>query len=451
MVQRAREPQHQSAADAPAASTLPYDPEEWKQRVAAARAQREEVLRQRAEEQQPAERGSVGLSGRTNPPVMMPLLGVPALISTVKDEQPKAAGTIPYFNSLRQALASWAQIKGRTPFSGRVPPMLFGLVISALAGASLVSLGATRPGGIDPQNESASPVVSAGPSVDAAPSYATPVAGPPLVTSPLGLGVVPTADAQETAFASLDVLSAPSARGLELPALATAAAAPSMPAIAALPVASEQPGSGPSPDTARVALSLGSREVQQAPFVSRLQLARPPVPAADASPQQLLSNAEKPNMRLAVYVPERLAAERRYQTMTQLSETGWSPEEASTPFTIGKTHVRYYHPQDRAAAEELAASLNTEARDFVSFTPSPEEGYLELWLGGQGAPPKPKPVATRRETPAPVQASGAGRGSEVPQTAYSTASDRLFQQHPTSRSTGIRPVGGSGLRQSLHG
>ena len=34
--------------------------------------------------------------------------------------------------------------------------------------------------------------------------------------------------------------------------------------------------------------------------------------------------------------------------------------------------------------------------------------------------------------------------------AYSTASDRLFQQHPTSCSTGIRPVGGGGLRQGLH-
>ena len=36
------------------------------------------------------------------------------------------------------------------------------------------------------------------------------------------------------------------------------------------------------------------------------------------------------------------------------------------------------------------------------------------------------------------------------QDAYSTVSDRLFQQHPTSCSTIIRPVGGSGLRQSLH-
>ncbi|MFC3631110.1 recombinase family protein, partial [Paracoccus angustae] len=32
------------------------------------------------------------------------------------------------------------------------------------------------------------------------------------------------------------------------------------------------------------------------------------------------------------------------------------------------------------------------------------------------------------------------------QDAYSTVSDRLFQQHPTSCSTIIRPVGGSGLR-----
>lgn len=36
------------------------------------------------------------------------------------------------------------------------------------------------------------------------------------------------------------------------------------------------------------------------------------------------------------------------------------------------------------------------------------------------------------------------------QIAYSTASDRLFQQHPTGRSTSIRPVSGGDLRQVLH-
>src|SRR5688572_13281182 len=86
MVQPAREPQHQPAADAPSGNMLPYDPEEWKHRVAAARAQREEVLRQRAaEQQQAAERRRVGPSGRADLPIMAPTPGVPALISVLKN------------------------------------------------------------------------------------------------------------------------------------------------------------------------------------------------------------------------------------------------------------------------------------------------------------------------------------------------------------------------------
>ena len=80
-----------------------------------------------------------------------------------------------------------------------------------------------------------------------------------------------------------------------------------MPAIAALPIASEQPSSGTSPEMATMALDSASGEAKQVPFVPRPQLAIP-VPASDASPQLLLSNTEKPTMRLAVYVPERLAA-----------------------------------------------------------------------------------------------------------------------------------------------
>ncbi|MEQ5796468.1 hypothetical protein LZ686_17710 [Paracoccus sp. NFXS7] len=75
-----------------------------------------------------------------------------------------------------------------------------------------------------------------------------------------------------------------------------------------------------------------------------------------------------------------------------------------TPITVGETHVRYFHPQDRAAAEDMAAALDIDARDFVSFTPSPEEGYLELWLGGPGAPPITNPVITRGQMTEPYQA-----------------------------------------------
>jgi hypothetical protein len=60
MVEHAPERPGQSSADCSAVDILPYDPKEWEQRVADARAQREKVLRQRAEErQQAAERKPV--------------------------------------------------------------------------------------------------------------------------------------------------------------------------------------------------------------------------------------------------------------------------------------------------------------------------------------------------------------------------------------------------------
>ncbi|WP_410219485.1 hypothetical protein, partial [Paracoccus sp. (in: a-proteobacteria)] len=133
--------------------------------------------------------------------------------------------------------------------------------------------------------------------------------------------------------------------------------------------------------------------------------------------------------------------------MTQLSATGWTSEEKVTPFTIGETHVRYFHPQDRAAAQDLAAALDIEARDFVSFTPSPEEGYLELWLGGRGASPEAKPVITRRSAPAPVQPPEAPQRAEVPQVTVEdrgeTVADRRgdwwgLRPFPARNVTGLR-------------
>ncbi len=50
----------------------------------------------------------------------------------------------------------------------------------------------------------------------------------------------------------------------------------------------------------------------------------------------------------------RSATDQRDQTIEWLAAEGWTPEEAVTPITVGKTHVRYFHPQDRAAAQDLA-------------------------------------------------------------------------------------------------
>ena len=162
MVQRAREPQHQPAADASASNLLPYDPEEWKQRVAAARAQREEVLRQRAEEQQrmAGERQPVGPFERADLPIMVPTPSVPALLNASAGKQPKAVGVIPYFSNLRPSLASLAQIRAR-PLGGPVPPDAVGAGDWRLGRRLPCHLWRNPPSGIDPQSESAPPVSSA--------------------------------------------------------------------------------------------------------------------------------------------------------------------------------------------------------------------------------------------------------------------------------------------------
>lgn len=128
---------------------------------------------------------------------------------------------------------------------------------------------------------------------------------------------------------------------------------------------------------------------------------RPPNQGDEAIPQEAMARLETSQLRLAVYVPERSATDQRDQTIGWLTAEGWTPEEAVTPITVGKTHVRYFHPQDRAAAQDLAAALNADVRDFVSFTPSPEDGYLELWLGGPGAPPITNPVIARGQMTEP--------------------------------------------------
>jgi hypothetical protein len=74
--------------------------------------------------------------------------------------------------------------------------------------------------------------------------------------------------------------------------------------------------------------------------------------------------------------------------------------------TIRQTQVRYYHPEDAAAADLVAAAVGGPARDFTDFRPQPPAGTVEVWLEGELAPePEPvrAPVAVRA-APAPVPA-----------------------------------------------
>lgn len=97
-----------------------------------------------------------------------------------------------------------------------------------------------------------------------------------------------------------------------------------------------------------------------------------------------------------------------------LREAGW-PAAGPTyvSFRVKKTHVRYYHPDDRQAAGALAERLQVDARDFTTGTQALPPGTIEVWLAGTPsvaavpAPAKKKKIAKAKvpASPAPPVAS----------------------------------------------
>ncbi len=74
-------------------------------------------------------------------------------------------------------------------------------------------------------------------------------------------------------------------------------------------------------------------------------------------------------------------------------------------FAVSSTNVRFYHPEDRAAAEAVAALVSAggpaEVRDFTNFRPQPLPGVVEVWLRGGGGTGATNGGATAgRSTPA---------------------------------------------------
>jgi len=61
-------------------------------------------------------------------------------------------------------------------------------------------------------------------------------------------------------------------------------------------------------------------------------------------------------------------------------------EFRTVPATPGKPLVRYFLPEDKAAAERLAEKLkerlgsNWKVQDLTHYRPRPSQGTLEVWL-----------------------------------------------------------------------
>lgn len=79
------------------------------------------------------------------------------------------------------------------------------------------------------------------------------------------------------------------------------------------------------------------------------------------------------------------------------------PDVGQVGLAVSRTHVRFYHAQDAAAATALAASIGAEARDFTGTGSTPPDGLIELWIAAPSSQepqakdtgPTPKSVADK--------------------------------------------------------
>lgn len=76
--------------------------------------------------------------------------------------------------------------------------------------------------------------------------------------------------------------------------------------------------------------------------------------------------------------------------------------------TITQTHLRYFHPGDRAAAEEAALLLDAPARDFTEYRPSPRAGLIEVWMEGQSSGAASQRATRNSLQPDPVRTLARG-------------------------------------------
>ena len=123
-------------------------------------------------------------------------------------------------------------------------------------------------------------------------------------------------------------------------------------------------------------------------------------PSATSAPGDLhIPGAEGYKVRL--YAPSKTSGEEVDHVAETVRGTGMSlPPIQRVGFNVSATHVRYFHDNEAAAAQELAERLGAQARDFTDFRPSPQNGSIEIYVAGNGVSAAPSSSGRARQTPA---------------------------------------------------
>lgn len=172
------------------------------------------------------------------------------------------------------------------------------------------------------------------------------------------------------------------------PATRSAAPPPAEPAVAARPAPAPEPPAQPATAATQrppeAAPAAGPPEPPQPRVAETAPL---PSPAAEPpAPTPVPARAE----RILVNVPA--GATGADAAIAALGTAGFGDAAAQpTRLVISASTVRYYHPEDAAAAAEVAALIAphlpggvAEPRDFSSAPSRAGPGRLEVWIAGQG-------------------------------------------------------------------
>ena len=200
------------------------------------------------------------------------------------------------------------------------------------------------------------------------------------------------------AFRSLDAPAAPS-----VPIPPAASAVP--PPVAATAASTPEP---PPPPAAVAEPLPGAASRADAPGILPAAHDPPAPPFGPPMPRRLGDDPVFDGVEIVLHVPPSVGSVDRITLAAALREAALTAAEpVTTNVTIGETHLRYYHADDAAAAERIAAELDATARDFTRYRPSPREGMVELWVAGSASPSeatrrtaaRPPRVAVRRDDP----------------------------------------------------
>jgi hypothetical protein len=88
-------------------------------------------------------------------------------------------------------------------------------------------------------------------------------------------------------------------------------------------------------------------------------------------------------LHVQVHAPASLPEDELAKIAAILDQSGFANDDAiRVRMTIRESNVRFYHPEDAAAAGQVASLTGAVARDFTGYRPRPEPGTIELWLEG---------------------------------------------------------------------